>query len=72
MDSDPSNTWSYYGIATIYGDMGDAEQAVVYLKKALALDSANVRKAAETQTHFDKIRNNRLSDNCCMRSDMNE
>lgn len=54
---EPDNTWSYYGIATIYGDKGQAKEAVEYLKKAMALDKENVRDAARSQSHFDKIRN---------------
>lgn len=54
---DPDNTWSYYGIATIYGDKGDAKNAVLYLRKAAALDKENVLHAAQSQTHFDSIRN---------------
>ena len=56
IEKEPDNTWSYYGIATIYGDRGDAENALPYLKKALALDPDAVRKAAQSQSHFDKIR----------------
>lgn len=54
--AEPDNTWSYYGIATIYGDRGQAKEAVAYLKKAAALDRENVVKAAQTQSHFDRIR----------------
>ncbi len=57
IDAEPDNTWSYYGIATIYGDQGRAKEAVSYLKKAIALDPQNVKQAARTQSHFDKIRN---------------
>lgn len=53
---EPDNTWSYYGIATIYGDQGKTKEAVTYLKKAAALDKQNVKDAARTQSHFDKIR----------------
>lgn len=56
IDKEPNNTWSYYGIATIYGDRGDADKAVPYLRKALELDPEQVRQAAQTQSHFDKIR----------------
>lgn len=58
IDTEPDNTWSYYGIATIYGDQGQAKEAIAYLKKAIALDPQNVKEAARTQSHFDKIRNN--------------
>ncbi len=58
IDAEPDNTWSYYGIATIYGDKGQAKEAIAYLKKAIALDPQNVKEAARTQSHFDKIRSN--------------
>ena len=58
IDAEPDNTWSYYGIATIYGDQGQAKEAIAYLKKAIALDPQNVKEAARTQSHFDKIRSN--------------
>lgn len=53
---EPDNTWSYYGIATIYGDQGKTKEALTYLSKAAALDKQNVKDAARTQSHFDKIR----------------
>lgn len=59
IDNEPDNTWSYYGIATIYGDQGNAEKAVLYLKKAAAIDKENVKEAARSQSHFDRIRNTR-------------
>lgn len=54
--ADPENTWSYYGIASIYGDQGDAVNAAAYLRRAAALDKENVLAAAQTQSHFDKVR----------------
>lgn len=59
IDNEPDNTWSYYGIATIYGDQGNTEQAVSYLKKAAAIDKENVKEAARSQSHFDRIRSTR-------------
>ena len=59
IDKEPDNTWSYYGIATIYGDQGNAEKAVLYLKKAAAIDKENVKEAARSQSHFDRIRSTR-------------
>ena len=53
------NTWSYYGIATIYGDLGKADQALPYLKQAIDLGGESVKEAARTQSHFDKIRDNK-------------
>ena len=46
-------------IATIYGDLGKADQALPYLKQAIDLGGEDVRQAARTQSHFDKIRNNK-------------
>ena len=57
--ADPGNTWSYYGIATIYGDLGKADQALPYLKQAIDLGGESVKEAARTQSHFDKIRDNK-------------
>lgn len=54
--ADPNNTWSYYGIATIYGDEGKAPEANEYLKKAIDLGGEDVKEAARSQSHFDKIR----------------
>lgn len=59
IDNEPDNTWSYYGIATIYGDQGNAEKAVLYLKKAAAIDKENVKEAARSQSHFDRIHSTR-------------
>lgn len=59
IDNEPDNTWSYYGIAAIYGDQGNAEKAVLYLKKAAAIDKENVKEAARSQSHFDRIRSAR-------------
>lgn len=59
IDNEPDNTWSYYGIATIYGDQGNAEKAVLYLKKAAVIDKENVKEAARSQSHFDRIRSAR-------------
>ena len=59
IDNEPDNTWSYYGIATIYGDQGNAEKAVLYLKKAAAIDKENVKEAARSQSHFERIRSTR-------------
>ena len=53
--SDPKNTWSYYGIACAYAQMGDALHATQYLTKAIALDN-NVKMDARTEKDFDRIR----------------
>ncbi len=52
LGKDPSNTWSYYGIATNYADKRNKKEALSYLKKALALDKEAVRAAAAEQDHF--------------------
>lgn len=55
IQGDPSNTWSYYGIATIYADRGEYSNALEYLRKAIELDQS-VREVAIRQSHFDGMR----------------
>jgi len=38
LEKDPSNTWSVYGIATIYADQGDDTKALDWLEKAIKID----------------------------------
>ena len=52
IEKDPGNTWSYYGIATDYADKKDKNRALEYLKKAIELDSAQVKPQARIQDHF--------------------
>lgn len=54
---DSNDTWSYYGISTIYADWGNTEKSLEYLKKAIELDPA-VKGVAKGQSHYDKMRNN--------------
>ena len=57
LDKDPENTWSYYGIFSIYADRGDKASMLKYLKKAAALDPDAVKQAAKEQDHFVRYRN---------------
>ena len=52
---DAKNTWSHYGIACAYGQMGNAPVAVKHLKNAIGLDK-NVKIKARTEKDFNKIR----------------
>lgn len=54
---DPNNTWSLYGIATIYADEGHGEEAFRYLEKAIATDSS-VKAVAREQNHWAPYKNN--------------
>lgn len=47
--------WSYYGKASIYGRLGDVENATKYLKIAIDMD-ANVKNEAKKEKDFDKVR----------------
>jgi tetratricopeptide (TPR) repeat protein len=55
IQGDPKNTWSYYGIATIYADKGKAQESLKYLKMAIELDSG-VKAVAKEQDHFAAMR----------------
>lgn len=52
LEADPQNVWSLYGIATNYSDMRDREQALFWLKQAVALAPAEVKPEAAVQDHF--------------------
>jgi len=56
-DLDPSNTWSVYGIATIYADQGDDTKALDWLEKAITIDPS-VKSVAAGQDHFERFHNN--------------
>ena len=56
IQGDPQNTWSYYGISTIYADRGNKEASLSYLKKAIDLD-LGVKEVAKEQDHFAQMRN---------------
>jgi tetratricopeptide (TPR) repeat protein len=47
--------WAYYGIASIYGRWGDVQNAVTYLKRAIALNPG-IKQEARTETDFDNVR----------------
>lgn len=49
--TDPAHTWSLYGIATIYADTHNHDQALAYLKRAIDTDPT-VKEVARTQDHF--------------------
>lgn len=51
-------TWSYYGIASIYGRYGDADNAVKYLDKAIK-KSPSVKEEAKKEKDFDNVRNSK-------------
>ena len=57
LKKDPSNTWSVYGIATIYADQGDDTKALDWLEKAIKIDSS-VKAVAAEQDHFERFHNN--------------
>lgn len=56
IQADPKNTWSYYGIATNYADMHNKEKALFYLEIALRYGKDEVRQAAQSQDHFQWLR----------------
>jgi len=51
---DKSNTWSYYGIASIYGRLGKIDKVLEYLKPAIALDP-DVKAVALKEPDFDPV-----------------
>nr|WP_315073331.1 hypothetical protein [uncultured Clostridium sp.] len=48
--------WSYYGIASIYGRKGDVTNTMIYLNKAIQIDSG-VKEVAKTEHDFDPVKN---------------
>jgi len=58
LEKDPSNTWSVYGIATIYADQGEDTKALDWLEKAIKIDPS-VKAVAAEQDHFERFHNNR-------------
>lgn len=48
--------WSYYGIASIYGRKGDVENTMLYLNKAIQIDSG-VKGVAKTEHDFAPVKN---------------
>lgn len=57
LNKDPRNTWSIYGIATIYADQGDDAKALEWLAMAIKIDSA-VKAVAAEQDHFERFHEN--------------
>lgn len=49
-----NDTWTVYGIATIYADWNDKTQSFEWLKKAIDLSPETVIPVAATQDHFQK------------------
>ena len=56
----PGDTWSYYGIATIYADTDQTDPALNYLKLALNTDSAGVKAQVQDDMgrHWSNLRSN--------------
>lgn len=51
-------SWSYYGIASIYGRRNDAASTVKYLKKAIELNPS-AKETAKDEHDFDPVRNDK-------------
>ncbi|RNC28833.1 MAG: Photosystem I assembly protein Ycf3 [Candidatus Dichloromethanomonas elyunquensis] len=52
---DSRDAWAYYGIASIYGRQGNADQTVFYLKQAIAIEP-DAKETAKTEHDFDPVR----------------
>ena len=52
IESDTTNTWSYYGIATNYSELRDKKNTLLYLDKAITYGGEPVQNIASTQDHF--------------------
>lgn len=52
---DNRDTWSYYGIASIYGRQGNVEKVLEYLKPAIELDK-DVKEVARNEHDFAPVR----------------
>ncbi|AFM42048.1 tetratricopeptide repeat protein [Desulfosporosinus acidiphilus SJ4] len=52
---DKNDTWSYYGIASIYGRLGNINKVVEYLQQAIALDP-DVKEVAREEKDFAPVR----------------
>ena len=57
LDVEPHNTWSLYGLATIYADEGHDAEALIWLKRAIETDST-VKSVAREQDHYMRFHNN--------------
>lgn len=51
-------TWTYYGIASIYGRRGNVENTIKYLKKAIDIDD-NVKSVAKEEADFNLVRSSK-------------
>ena len=56
LELDVKDTWSYYGIASIYGRQGTVEKVIEYLKPAIALNPG-VKKVAREEHDFAPVKN---------------
>lgn len=56
----PGDTWSYYGIATVYADSGKEDSALQYLKLAIDTNPAAVKAQVQDdmERHFSKLKDN--------------
>lgn len=54
-------TWSYYGIASIYGRRGDVENSVKYLKLAISVSDSPelVKDAAKNEVDYNNVKNSK-------------
>jgi tetratricopeptide (TPR) repeat protein len=52
---DDRDTWSYYGIASIYGRLGNIDEVLQYLGQAISLDP-DVREVARNEHDFVPVR----------------
>lgn len=53
---DNRDTWSYYGIASIYGRLGKIDKVLEYLRPAIALNP-DVKEVAREERDFAPVRN---------------
>lgn len=53
----PNDTWSYYGIATVYADTDQTDQALQYLKLAIDTDPSDVKAQVkeDMERHFSRL-----------------
>ncbi|HEY8910499.1 MAG TPA: tetratricopeptide repeat protein [Desulfosporosinus sp.] len=54
---DNRDTWSYYGIASIYGRQGNIDKVLEYLRPAIILDP-DVKEVARNEKDFDPVQKN--------------
>lgn len=54
----PGDTWSYYGIATVYADTDQTDQALQYLKLAIDTDPSGVKAQVQDDMnrHFSRLK----------------